>query len=188
MYGAYIALGVQAESLDGVGNLTRTGVLNQPTAGSTTGARTIGTVTSNGTYSVNCNGTGTITRLVTRPDGTTASASDDFLITEAIEKDGRLIATTIIDVQRDPSVILPGGVFLTRTHTLRSNPTAQLEGKLQSMACGTNPPTPSCEVSVSVWNYFLSHVAPDARPLVIGEGTQLMTVQQYFFSRASAGL
>ena len=55
-YGAGVALGLQVESLDGNGNLTRTGVLNQPTAGSTTGARTVGTVTSTGTYTVNCDG------------------------------------------------------------------------------------------------------------------------------------
>jgi hypothetical protein len=124
-YGANVALGLQAESLDGKGNLTRTGVLNQPTAGSTTGARTIGTVTSTGTYTVNCNGTGTITRIVTRPDGTTAPAVDDFIITETnggMITDagfGRLLATAIVDAQRDPSVILPGGVFVTRVHTRR---------------------------------------------------------------------
>src|SRR5258708_17999761 len=82
-YGADVALGLQAQFLDGNGNLTRTGVLNQPTAGSTTGARTIGTVTSTGTYTVNCDGTGTITRVVTRPDGTTAPALDDFIVTGA---------------------------------------------------------------------------------------------------------
>ena len=109
-YGANVAVGLQAEELDGKGGLTRTGILNQPTAGSTTGERTVGTVTSNGTYTVNCNGAGTITRIVTRPDGSTAAASDDILITEASEQGGRLIATTFVDVQRDPSVILPGGV------------------------------------------------------------------------------
>jgi hypothetical protein len=188
-YGANVALGLQAEFLDGKGNLTRTGILNQPTAGSTTGERTVGTVTSTGTYTVNCNGTGAITRIVTRPDGSTASATDDFLITEAIEKDGRLIATTIIDVQRDPSVILPGGVFLIRTHTMRPQATSQLEGQLQSLACGTNPPMPSCQVTVSVWNYYLVNNINSAAPvLVIGGGTQLMTVQQYLEARAAAGL
>jgi hypothetical protein len=117
-YGANVALGLQPESLDGKGNLTRTGINNQPTAGSTTGQRTIANVTSTGTYTVNCDGAGTITRIVTRADGAKASASDDFVVTEAIEKDGRLIATTIIDAQRDPSVIVPGGIFVTRTHTL----------------------------------------------------------------------
>lgn len=117
-YGANVALGLQPELLDGKGNLTRTGVLNQPTAGSTTGARTVATVSSTGTYTVNCNGTGTITRIVTRPDGTTAPAVDDFIITEAIKWVGRpALATKIVDAQRDPSVILPGGVFVTRVHT-----------------------------------------------------------------------
>ena len=31
----------------------------------------------------------------------------------------KLLATRIVDAQRDPSVILPGGVFVTRLHTLR---------------------------------------------------------------------
>jgi len=122
-YGASVAIGLQTEVLDGKGNLTRSGVLNQPTVGSATGARTIGTVTSTGTYTVNCNGTGTITRVVTKPDGTTAPAVDDFVITEAVKVVGRLaVATTIVDAQRDPSVILPGGVFVTRVHTRLPDP------------------------------------------------------------------
>jgi hypothetical protein len=61
--------------------------------------------------------------------------------------------------------------------------------RLQSLACGTNPPTPSCQVSVSVWNYYLvNKVSSMARPLVIGDGTQMMTVQQYLAARAAAGL
>jgi hypothetical protein len=123
-YGANVAIGLRTESLDGNGNLTSTGVLNQPTPGSTTGERTVGTVLSNGTYTVNCDGTGIITRIVTRPDGTKASAVDDFVITRAIMSRDRwswprthAIATTIVDAQRTPSVILSGGVFVTRVHT-----------------------------------------------------------------------
>jgi hypothetical protein len=121
-YGANIALGLQAQFLDGNGNLTRTGVLNQPVAGSTTGARTVGTVSATGTYTVNCDGTGTMTRIVTRPDGSTAPAVDDFIVTGATltylgAKGWQFVATTIVDAQRDPSVILPGGVFVTRVHT-----------------------------------------------------------------------
>ena len=136
-YGANVALGLQAEILDGKGNLTRTGLLNQPTAGSTTGARTIGPVTSTGTYTVNCDGSGTISRIVTRPDGTTATALDDFLVTAGTEKDGQLTATTIFDAQRDPSVILPGGVFVFRSHTLRP---AQGTGPARSAPPGYRPP------------------------------------------------
>jgi hypothetical protein len=116
-YGANLASGIQAETLDGKGNLTRSGVINQPAAGSTTGARSVVSVTSVGTYTVNCNGTGTFIRVVTLPDGTKASGSDDFIITSAIKQEGRLIATSIADVQRDPSVVVAGGVFLTRVHT-----------------------------------------------------------------------
>lgn len=119
-YGANLALGLQAESLDGKGNLTRTGVLNQPKPESTTGERTVATVSSTGTYTVNCNGTGTITRIVKKPDGTTANAMDDFIITQAIKSPWASwpsVAATIVDAQRDPSVIIPGGVFVTRVHT-----------------------------------------------------------------------
>ena len=192
-YGAHVALGLQAEILDGRGNLTRTGFLNQPTAGSPTGARTIGTVTSRGTYTVNCNGMGTITRLVTRPDGTTASAADDFVITEAVERDGKLIATTIVDAQRDPSVIVPGGVFLTRVHTLRYSPDpraiVQLASSLQFLACGTTPPVASCQTTVNVWNYYLTYgLGSSAPPLVVGDGSRSFTVVQYLEARVAAGL
>jgi hypothetical protein len=118
-YGVNAALAIQTETLDGKGNLSRTGVINQPDVNSPTGARVIGKVTSEGTYSVNCNGTGTISRIVTRPDGTKATAVDDFVIIGGVAKDGKIIATRIMDAQRDPSVILPGGVFVTRLHTLR---------------------------------------------------------------------
>src|SRR5665811_1121611 len=65
-YDVNLAMGLQPEYLDGLGNLRRTGINNQPLTGSTTGERTIGNVTSSGTYVVNCNGSGTITRVVTR--------------------------------------------------------------------------------------------------------------------------
>jgi hypothetical protein len=121
-YAVDVAIGLQAQYLDGNGTLTRTGVLNQPVVGSATGARTVGTVSAVGTYTVNCDGTGTMTRLVTKPDGSTAPAVDDFIITSATltlvgGKGWQFIATTIVDAQRDPSVILPGGVFVTRVHT-----------------------------------------------------------------------
>lgn len=143
-YGTAVAMGLQPETLDANGNLTRTGILNQPQAGSTTGARTVGNVTSVGTYKVNCNGTGTIDRVVTRPDGTKAVASDDFLITRAIEQDGKLIATTIVDAQRDASVILPGGVFLSRTHTRRPSQAVAAGG-----GGGSTPPTQASTTAVA---------------------------------------
>jgi hypothetical protein len=78
--------------------------------------------------------------VVTRPDGTTAIASDDFMITEAIEKDGGLLATRIVDAQRDPSVIIPGGIFVTRVHSLRASP---------AEAGPTTPPAQGATVAVA---------------------------------------
>ena len=187
-YAANLAMGLQPESLDGEGNLFRTGINNQPRAGSPTGERTVGNVTSRGTYEVNCNGTGTITRLVTRPDGTTGTAVDDFVITGATEKDGRLIATSLFDAQRAPALLGPDGTFVTRTHVLRPNPNAQLESRLQSLACGTQAPAASCSVQVNVWNFYLLAIDPRALPLVIGDGSQSMTLRRYWGARAAASL
>lgn len=61
--------------------------------------------------------------------------------------------------------------------------------QLQTLACGSKPPTQSCQVSVSDWNYHLVNtVSPRAKVLVIGDGTQLMTIQQYLAARTAAGL
>jgi 7,8-dihydropterin-6-yl-methyl-4-(beta-D-ribofuranosyl)aminobenzene 5'-phosphate synthase len=62
------------------------------------------------------------------------------------------------------------------------------ESQLQAAACGTKPPTASCQATVSVWNYYLiDRINANARPLVIGDGTQVMTVQQYLAARTAAG-
>jgi hypothetical protein len=116
-YGANVAMALVAQYLDGNGNLTRNAVVNQPTAGSTTGARTLTTTTNTGTYTVNCDGTGTFTRVVTQANGSTSTVVDDFAITAAIVKHGQLIATTIIAAQQTPSVVVPGGIFVTFVHT-----------------------------------------------------------------------
>jgi len=64
-----------------------------------------------------------------------------------------------------------------------------LQTELQSVACGTYPPTASCQFSVNQWNWFLTNkINPQATVLVIGDGTQQMTVQQYVQARAAAGL
>jgi len=113
-YGANVALALGLRHLDGKGNLTGTFTLNEPTADSTTAARTIVTGTQLGTYAVNCDGTGTITRTVTASNGVTATQTDDFVITHAIWKDDHLVATALQDAQRTPSAIVAGGIFLIR--------------------------------------------------------------------------
>ena len=119
-YGANVAKAFGMRYFDGDGNLTGTFVLNEPTPGSTTGARTIVTGAQTGTYTVNCDGTGVITTMLTTSTGVTATQMYDFVITGAIVKDGfggAIIATAIADAQRTPSAIVPGGIFLSRTYT-----------------------------------------------------------------------
>jgi hypothetical protein len=116
-YGGNVAAGLQIEQLDGKGNVSRTGPINQPVVGSPTGERVVAAVTSVGTYTVNCDGTGVITRVVTQASGVTANTVDDFMITTATKRNGRLIAASIADMQRTPSSVVPGGIFVTRVHT-----------------------------------------------------------------------
>lgn len=116
-FGANVAMALAAQYLDGNGNLTRNAIVNQPTAGSTTGARTLTSTTNTGTYTVNCDGTGTITRIVTQASGATSTVVDDFIITAAEMKQGHPIATTIVSAQQTPSVVVPGGIFVTFVHT-----------------------------------------------------------------------
>jgi hypothetical protein len=73
--------------------------------------------------------------------------------------------------------------------TVAPTANSRLQSQLQSLVCATYPPAASCQVSVSVWNYYLVNVInPNATPLAIGDGTQVMTVQQYLDARAAAGL
>jgi hypothetical protein len=116
-YGANVAVALGIRNFDGSGNMTGTFLVNEPTAGSTTGARTIVTGTQLGTYVVNCDGTGVITRVVTAA-GVSTNQMDNFVITGTTESSGgMLIATSLFDVQQTPSAIVAGGIFLTRSYT-----------------------------------------------------------------------
>jgi hypothetical protein len=121
-YGANVALALATRHFDGNGNLTGNFILNEPTPGSTTGARTLVTGTQVGTYTVNCDGTGVITRTLTASTGLVTTQMDNFIITKAKIKHSRsgkdrLIATAIVDAQQTPSAIVAGGIFLTRSYT-----------------------------------------------------------------------
>lgn len=64
-----------------------------------------------------------------------------------------------------------------------------LVDELQSLGCKTYPPTPSCQLTVSQWNFYLTnYIDPNAAVLVIGDGTQMMTVQEYVQGRLDAGI
>jgi hypothetical protein len=119
-YSAQVALAFGVRHFDGQGTLTGTFTLNAPVVGSPTGARTIITGTQVGTYSVNCDGTGTITRTLTSSTGVVTTQIDDFLIKKAtVRDDDQLLATALEDAQRTPSALVPGGLFVFRTYTRR---------------------------------------------------------------------
>jgi len=116
-YGANVAKAFGKRTVDEDGNFTGTFLLNGPTTGSTTGQRTITTGTQQGFITVNCDGTGKITRVLTASNGVVTNQVDDFVVTRAIENDGRLIATTFEDAVETPSALVPGGIFVTRVQT-----------------------------------------------------------------------
>jgi hypothetical protein len=119
-YGANVALALAVRKFDGKGNLTGTFTLNAPDTTSATGARKIITGSQIGTYTVNCDGTGVITRTLTSSTGVVTTQLDDFVITQArVLDDGGLLATGLEDAQRTPSALVPGGLFVIRSYTRR---------------------------------------------------------------------
>jgi hypothetical protein len=114
--GGNLALGVGTEQFDGSGNCRGTLLLNRPTV---TGARELVPLTSTGTYTVNADGTGVILLTVTLPDGSTRTGTEDFVITRTERLHGVPVATTIVDEQREPSLVLGSGVFVTQVYTRR---------------------------------------------------------------------
>jgi hypothetical protein len=126
-YGDNVARTVGWRYYDGKGNFTGSFVINEPTAGSTTGERTIVSGTETGTYTVNCDGTGVITRVDTLSGSTTAAQTDDFVISGAMVIQnprgpffpGELIATALEDAGRVPSPIVSSGLFVTHKQTRR---------------------------------------------------------------------
>ena len=120
----FAAVAIGTRSYDGAGNMTGTFIVNGPTAGSTTGARTITKGTQVGTYTVNCDGTGVITRTVTLATGQVETFVDDFVTTAAVPTwSGAMIATTITDVAENPTTAgaAPAGLYQTRVQTRLPN-------------------------------------------------------------------
>src|SRR5690348_10172057 len=90
------------------------------------------------------------------------------------------------------TAIVPGGLFVSRVYVLRPDTphkcytTDSLDnqvtpgsatGERSTWVAAPLPPAPSCQVSVSVWNYDLTdNVDSNAPVLVIGDGTAVMTV------------
>jgi hypothetical protein len=117
-YGDHLAIELAEGQFDGKGNFKSTFIVNEPDPTSTTGARKVVSGSQTGTYTINCDGTGVLTRIVTLSNGQTGTVVSDFIITKAVRSRPEvLIATALEDAQRTPSFIVPGGVFLTRTYT-----------------------------------------------------------------------
>jgi hypothetical protein len=126
-YGANVALATGERHFDGAGNFTGVYLLNAPVAGSATGARVVSTGTQKGTYTINCDGSGVITRTLTSSTGTVVQQTDNFQITKAVTLDGTLLATGVQDEQQTPSALVAGGLFVIRTYNRlpdRSGPPA----------------------------------------------------------------
>ena len=114
--------GVGVDNVD-VPEATKRGVAvanalaNQP---GPNGSRAIVDVILAGTYSVNSDGTGTMSVTVTQPNGASSNVTEDFVITSAGLRNGILLATSIVDAQQQPSVILSAGnVFVSHTYSRR---------------------------------------------------------------------
>ena len=129
-YGDNVARTLGRRYYDGNGKFTGSFVINEPTAGSTTGERTLVSGSETGTYTVNCDGTGVITRVDTLSGGTTIAAqSDDFVITGAMVIlnprepffPSQLIATALEDAGRIPSPIVSSGLLVTHKQTRLPN-------------------------------------------------------------------
>lgn len=124
-YGDNVAKALGWRYYDRNGNFAGSFVINEPTPGSTTGERTLVSGSKTGTYIVNCDGTGVITRVVTLSGGTTATQADDFVVTGAtviLNPSGRgspweLLATALEDAGRIPSPIVSSGLFVTHKQT-----------------------------------------------------------------------
>ena len=137
-YGANVAISLGTRVFDGDGGVTGTSIVNEPTPGSTTGGRTIITAVQVGTYIVNCDGTGVITRTLTASNGVVTTQTDDFVITSGVSErshrreGGRLLATSMVDAQTVPSAIVAGGIFLTPNVHTTADKTGTIANDAQS--------------------------------------------------------
>lgn len=113
-FAANVAQELGTQKVDGLGNFVGSSIVNGPGAN---GERIVVNVTFTGTYTVNSDGTGVDSFTATLPDGSTVTRTEDFVITKAKVIDGVPIATEIVAALREPSAVVPGGVFLTHTYT-----------------------------------------------------------------------
>lgn len=113
-YAGRVAANLGVVKFNGLGSVEGSVIVNQPNPD---GTRNIVKVSLAGTYFINPDGTGTVSFLVTFPDGHTANVTEDLVITKAKIRHGMLIATSMFEAQEQPSVVLSGNVFVTHTYT-----------------------------------------------------------------------
>jgi hypothetical protein len=119
-YGANVAQALGTLTVND-GKIVTKEIVNEPLAGSKTGERTLVKISSTGTFTIASDGTGVVTDGVKLADGSIATVTEDLVITKAEVIDGELVATELVSAQREASVVVPGGVFLTRHYTRRPN-------------------------------------------------------------------
>jgi hypothetical protein len=113
-YGPNVAQELGTQKVDGFGEFVGSSILNQP---GPSGTRTILNVTFTGSYTVYDDGKGVDSFTVVLPDGRIITRTEDFVITKTQVNEGTPIATEIVGALREPSGVVPGGVFVTHTYT-----------------------------------------------------------------------
>lgn len=82
-----------------------------------------------------------------------------------------------------------GNVCVTGMNAPCPTLVVSLADDLQYLGCSTRSPAASCQLKVDQWNYYLTtFIDPNAAVLIVRDGTQEMTVQQYVQARSAAGL
>jgi hypothetical protein len=114
-YGANVARLIGTYHADGKGFIEGQAVVNQPGAGT---ARIVVPITFSGPYTIEEDGTGVINFTVVLPNGGTAPATLDLLITKAKVIGRSKVATEIATAQRESSSVV-NGQFVTHLSTRR---------------------------------------------------------------------
>jgi hypothetical protein len=116
-YGANVARLLGSYHADGRGNLGGTATVNLPGGA---GSRVVVSISFEGTYTINDDGSGVIYFTVSLPGGATSPVTLDLVITKAKFIDGVKVATELATAQREASSVVDGQ-FVTHISTRRPN-------------------------------------------------------------------
>jgi hypothetical protein len=114
--GSYVGSSIGVYTVDTNGGLSGHALLNLPSADGQ--SRTVTRVNITGTVTVNPDGTGQANYTAPLPNGSTATITEDFVITKARQQGSARLATAIFDQRQQASVFLGNGyevvIFWTR--------------------------------------------------------------------------